>query len=584
MKFLKKYFYPIVITALLALMFGLMFFSAKGDSPIVDEIAHIPSGYSYLTTGDYRLNPEHPPLIKDLAAFPLLFEHLKFPYDYWRADSPIINNQWEMGWKFLYKMGNNPNTIKLTAEVPIMLISLAFALLIYFWAKELWGSKKAGLFALILYVFNANIIAHSRFVTTDLGISAALTLSSYTVYRYLKKPDWKKLIIAGLIFGVVLVAKFSAAILAPTYLIVWVMLILRKGTETGKPFLEQINDKKWTKRAWSGFVAFAAIVAIGVTAMWLFYIPHTINMPASVQKGLITESQVGFMTKPLQALSGNPVTKPIAQWVLGFTMVTMHVEGGHDAFLMGKVSNQGWWYYYPVCIAIKTQIALFIFIILAYVLWKWRKRQGWFTEVYLWVLPVVLLAMGIQGKLNLGIRYMLPIYGFAFLAVAPLGDLISKENLLKVKKNLVKFAAAWLIILLVIWYAAAAILIYPHYLAYYNEFIGGYKNGYKYLTDSNTDWGQDLKRLATYVHDNNIQHIYVDVFPGAFEAKYYMGDPLIEWHVQNGRPSGWFAVSATFYQNSRLKKDVNNGVDYSWLDAYKPVENIGGSILIYKLP
>jgi len=582
MGLLKKYFYPIAIVALLTTMFGLMFFSAKGDSPIVDEIAHIPSGYSYLTTGDYRLNPEHPPLIKDLAALPLLFTNVKFPHDLWAANNPVINNQWEMGWSFLYKMGNNPDMIKLVAEVPMMLISLLFGLLVYLWAKELFG-KKAGLFALILYVFNANIIAHSRFVTTDLGISAAFFLSTYLVYKYLKKPNLKTLLWAGLGFGVVLVTKFSAAVLAPTYLIVWVMLMLRKGKETGAPLLERINDKDWRKRAWSGFVAFAGIVLIGVTAMWLFYIPHTMNMSAEVQKGLIAESGVGPFTKPLQALSGNAVTKPLAQWLLGFTMVTGHVEGGHDAFLLGQTSNQGWWYYYPVTFVLKTQIALLALIVLTFVFWKLQKRKEWFTEVYLWVLPACLLALGMQGKIDLGIRYMLPIYAYIILAVSPLADLITKENLMKVKDHFKQFVLAWIIVLLVVWYAAAAILIYPHYLCYYNEFVGGYKNGYKYLTDSNTDWGQDIKRLATYVHDNNIQRIYVDVFPSAFEAKYYIGDPMVEWHVQDGRPSGYFAVSATFYQNSKLKKGVNGGVDYSWLDDKTPIANIGGSILIYNL-
>jgi predicted membrane-bound dolichyl-phosphate-mannose-protein mannosyltransferase len=104
---LKRFFYPIAVTLLLGVMFVLMFFSAKGDSNIVDEVAHIPSGYSYLTTGDYRLNPEHPPIIKDLAALPLVFMNLKFPYDLFYANNPVINNQWEMGWSFIYKLGNN---------------------------------------------------------------------------------------------------------------------------------------------------------------------------------------------------------------------------------------------------------------------------------------------------------------------------------------------------------------------------------------------------------------------------------------------------------------------------------------------
>lgn len=580
MKFLKKYFYQIAVPLLLLVMFGIMFTTARGDSTIVDEIAHIPAGFSYITKGDYRLNPEHPPLIKDLAAVPLVLAGMKFPYDYWQANSPVVNNQWETGWRFIYRFGNDADTVKILAEIPMMLLSLLFGYFVYRWAKELYGNK-AGLFALILFVFNTNIIAHSRFVTTDLGISFAFFLNMYFLYKYLKNPNWKSLIWTGVTFGIVLVTKFSAAVLLPTYFLVWLLLIAQKGKVSTKDLLSGINDKKWFTRAKSGLIGMILIGIIGVAFMWLFYIPHTINMPAQVQKDLIAESNVPF-TPQLQAMSNNFATKALAQWILGFLMVTSHVEGGHDAFLLGQVSNQGWWYYYPVTIAIKTQIPIFIFLFLVIAFWKKLEHKEWFTSAFLWTLPLVLIAMGMQGKINLGIRYMLPVYAFLFVFIAPLANWITKENLTKLKNNVFKLIASWLVVLLTVWYVASAILIYPHYLAYYNEFVGGYKNGYKYLTDSNTDWGQDIKRLNTWAEENDVKTIYVDAFPGGFPVSFYLGDKAIEWHVQNGRPTGYFAVSATFYQNSKLKK-AQNGVDYSWLDNLTPIENIGGSILIYDL-
>jgi hypothetical protein len=306
-------------------------------------------------------------------------------------------------------------------------------------------------------------------------------------------------------------------------------------------------------------------------------------MPAQVQKDLIAESGVGPFTAPLQSLSNSPITKPLAQWLLGFAMVTSHVEGGHDAFLLGQTSNQGWWYYYPVTIALKTQIGLFVLLIATLLLLTKLEKKHWFDEAFLWVLPVILLGMGMQGKINLGIRYMLPIYAFLFLFVARLANVITFDNLKRFKDNGLKFALSWVVVAAMTWYVLSGILVYPHYLAYYNEFVGGYKNGYKYLTDSNTDWGQDIKRLSKWVDDKQVDSISVDVFPGAFEAEQYLGDKMVEWHVQNGRPTGYFALSATFYQNSRLKKGANGGMDYSWLDDIKPIENIGGSILIYKL-
>lgn len=583
MKFFRKHLVGTIVIALLAIMFGLMFFSARGDSPIVDEIAHIPSGYSYVTTGDYRLNPEHPPLIKDLAAIPLVFWGAKFPYDLWRANSPVINNQWEMGWSFIYKMGNNPDTLVLLARIPMMLVSLLFGYFVYRWAKELFG-KKAGVFALVLYVFNANIIAHSRFVTTDLGISFALFLAMYLLYIFIRKPKFSTLMLASLGFGITLITKFSAAILVPAFMIVFIMLLIRRGDKEEKAFLARINDKKLSKRFISGFASFLIIALVGFAFMWVFYVPHTINMPAQVQRNLIEESLPGdtglakTARGTLEQMSDSAVTKPVAQWFLGFVMVTSHVEGGHDAFLLGKVSNQGWWYYYPVTIVLKTAIPLFILLGVLIIFWRRLEHKDWFTEVYLWVIPVVLLAMGMQGKINLGIRYMLPLYAFLFLFIARLAGLIDLKALRK------KITTLPVIVMVLIgWYVAEAIIVYPHYLSYYNEFIGGYKNGYKYLTDSNTDWGQDLKRLNIWVEKNNIKEIYVDVFPGSFSARQYLGDKAIEWHVQNGKPRGYFAVSATFYQNSRLKKTANDGIDYSWLDKMKPVANIGGSILVYNV-
>jgi hypothetical protein len=89
-----------IALGMLGLMFILMFFSSWNDATTFDEVAHIPAGYSYLTQGDYRLNPEHPPLIKDLAAIPLLFLKLNFPTNI-KAWTEDVNGQWDIGRIFL---------------------------------------------------------------------------------------------------------------------------------------------------------------------------------------------------------------------------------------------------------------------------------------------------------------------------------------------------------------------------------------------------------------------------------------------------------------------------------------------------
>ena len=156
----------------LIFVFLITLFSIKDDSLTMDELAHLPAGYSYLTQKDMRLNPEHPPLIKDLAAVPLLFiPNINFPSDTrsWKDD---INGQWDFGREFLYNSGNPADKIIFAGRIPMILLLVFLGFFIFKWAKELFGNK-ASLLALFFFSFSPTFIAHSRYVTTDLAASFA---------------------------------------------------------------------------------------------------------------------------------------------------------------------------------------------------------------------------------------------------------------------------------------------------------------------------------------------------------------------------------------------------------------------------
>jgi len=143
----------IIAACLLIFVFLIAFFSMRGDSATMDEVAHLPAGYSYLTQKDMRLNPEHPPLIKDLAAIPLLFiEDINFPSDIkaWKED---VNGQWGFGYHFLYQMGNPVDQMIFWGRIPMILILILLGFYIFKWARELFGNKVA-LLALFLFSFS----------------------------------------------------------------------------------------------------------------------------------------------------------------------------------------------------------------------------------------------------------------------------------------------------------------------------------------------------------------------------------------------------------------------------------------------
>jgi hypothetical protein len=197
--------------------------------------------------------------------------------------------------------------------------------------------------------------------------------------------------------------------------------------------------------------------------------------------------------------------------------------------------------------------------------------------VFLLVPIVCYLVPAMTAKLNIGLRHILPIYPFVLLLAA-----LAVAELLRSKQ---KSAYAVLIALSLFWLFEFA-RIYPHYLAFFNQFVGGPSHGYEYLVDSNLDWGQDLKPLKKWMDKNNVQRINLAYFGTADPAYYgiqciYLpGSPLFaEDRVRPPQLPGYVAVSATNLRGVYLN-DLGRAF-YARLLAQKPVAVIGHSIHVY---
>jgi len=331
------------------------------------------------------------------------------------------------------------------------------------------------------------------------------------------------------------------------------------------------------------------------------------KMPLDLQHRLIDQSLAGdfkiagITRDTLHRLTNFSLTRPYTQYLTGLAMVFSHMAGGHTTYFLGETSNQGWWYFFIIAFLLKTPISVLILVFFALILFaknfittfKSYTAQGGLNRLsrahkkitgYIWkhlekfvfvTIILMWIVVGMRSKLNIGLRYILPLYPFIFI-------LIGKETIgfIRSIKSKAKIYLGWLLVILMIWYVAANLYIFPSYLAYFNQFIGGPKNGYKYMVDSNLDWGQDLKRLAHWVDEKGIDKIKVDYFGGGV-PEYYLGDKYIKWRSQDGPTTGWLAVSATYFQTSKWWKKTIGQEDYTWLEKYEPVEQIGYSILIY---
>lgn len=626
MELLKKYSNCIVLI-ILGLILNTSIIVSSQESTTMDEQAHIPSAYTYVKYNDMRLNPEHPPLFKDLAGIPLQFLNVKFPIGDpgWTNG---INEQWTLGNKFIHS--NDAEAITFWSRFPIILVALLLGFFIYKWTRELAGAA-AGLLALVLYAFDPNILGHNHYVTTDIGIAAFIFISFYYFIKFIKNPSWKNTILAGIFLGLAELAKFSAVLLFPFFtLIIVIYAIFKKNPAFENTAVFKYKLKKFGEYVWK----YAVIVAICFVLIWILYQCNTFNMPAEkvqdVARTVFGDQGVGKIAKSVViGMSQLPLLKGLSEYFLGVFMVFVRVEGGNTYYFFGHVSNQATPWYFPAVFILKETIP-FLFLILFASFYAFyqviknilmktchsdpagageesrNKKTGCSTTgflaalgmtarhylqtgvTYYAMLGFILLYsyLSITGNLNIGFRHLFPILPFAYvLAAKKTFDFlksIKTEQTLKTAKIILMVIVAWIIL--------EPVIFFPSYISYFNEFAGGPKNGYQYVADSNLDWGQDLKRLRNWVDDYNIKNpenpvdeINIDYFGGSNPA-YYFGDKFIPWHGEYGYTKGWIAVSATFIQESIHKQKKTGEKSYQWLLNYRPFARIGDSIFVYYIP
>ena len=591
----------ILAVLMVVIALALAITSVWNDAPIVDEIPHIGAGYSYVTKLDHRLNPEHPPLAKDLAGIALKIYGIKdapaFESKFWQED---INGQWEFGRKLIFNSGNDAVRVGRFAKLPVFIFFILSAIIVFLWAKQLSGYS-AALLALFLFAFSPTVLAHSRFVTTDVPALFGVLLSSYFFVHYLKNQSKKNLAMAGVAFGVAELTKFSLFLLAPFFI---VLAIAYAFLNSPSKFRSIIYNLKST----------IAIIAIGYIAIvWPVYVVHTWNYPIERQhadtKDLLGSYGNRLFADRVIELSDKPVLRGLAEYGLGLLMVTQRSTGGNTTYFMGEVRSTAWPQYFPIVYFLKEPLSFWLLLITALLFLSAKMKitnyklqitniKNWSKDNFDKFAMLAWLALywfvSIRANLNIGVRHMMPIYGFTFILLS--GGLVSiYKSFQNSKKKLYTFN--FLLLTLLGWYLYENLKIYPYYLTYFNQVAllrpswapagpGYIPGGHNYVVDSNLDWGQDLKRLADWVEKNNIKKISLDYF-GWSDQTYYLKDKLVWiWAGKYNNPreflvdnpdGGYIAVSATFYMGSREKPETS----YAWLDDYKPLTVIGNSIFVW---
>ncbi len=543
----------------LLFQFGLQFHLAKTDSQTTDEAIHLYAGYRELTRHDFNFSAEHPPLIRLLAALPLLILH---PHDSSLAESPHVSNffyhgrdeQRAISEAFLYQSGNNADQLLEWGRVPIIGLTVLLGLTIYCLAVKFWGWS-GGMVALGLYVLDPTIAAHGHLITTDMGVAFFYLLATVSCWQFLKHPTWTRCVLFGVLVALALLAKFTSLILIPGIVVL---------------FAYYLYSHPHDRTAWWPRVA-RTIVAVAVAWITIFsvYGANATLPPAS--DSLITDIEsANVLPAPvnIDSASVTPAYNSVRHAAVprdffkGLIVVIAHSAYGHESFLLGKIATNGWWYYFPVLIVTKTPlITLLLFLGSAIVALKHKASRQ--TALFLLLSSGVFLAGALTSRANIGIRHILPLYPFLFILSGAIVMLFKKPTW-------VVHAGVGLLAILA---AADFALASPSYLSYFNTAAGGSNNGYTIATDSNTDWGQDLKRIRDYIQVNNIDTPYLEYYWDGLSSVPYYGITsryLTSWQPGN---TGTIIIGASALQSGK----------FEWVKNLPLVDRITPSVFVYQV-
>jgi len=482
---ISKAWVRLIVVGLLAAQSLLVVYAIHRESLTFDEEDHMYAGYRMWTAGDYGLNPEHPPLVKLLAALPVLPQKLWTPPlmgIFFKGEAILGGQQW-----IAHNDGASQRLV-FRMRLATALLALALSLLIFFATRE-WFGDLAALIAMTFAVFEPNLLAHSGLVTTDVGCALFLLASIYAFYRYVTRPGWTRMLLAGLAAGLLLATKHSGILVGPILplMAAWEVFIAPKGTRA--------------RLALRLAAACAVIAVVSVVVLWGFYGFRYAARPAGLHlvptydqyvSGLKPFERDTFFT--LERLRLLPES-----YLFGLVDIRFFARF-FNTFVLGQWYPHGVLWYFPVVIAIKSTLALLAALALTAFAAFTGKLDAKFktgTEaernrgralVYLLIAAIVFLAVAIQNGLNIGVRHILPVYAVALiLAGAGLAALARQSKV-------------WTSVcaLLLAAHVASSMSAYPNEIAYANEAWGGPRNVHRLLTDSNVDWGQQLFQVKEW--------------------------------------------------------------------------------------
>jgi 4-amino-4-deoxy-L-arabinose transferase-like glycosyltransferase len=507
----------LVLVASLRIAATYTVFNHTGDEP-----AHIACGMEWLDRHVYLYEPQHPPLARIAAALGPYAAGIR---SQGTPGTGLAAESFE-GAKILYRDHHYDLTLAL-ARLGILPFFWVACLTIYCWGKRYYGGA-VGLIALFFFSFLPPVLAHAGLATTDMALTAFLGAAYVAALWWAERPTWRRGLLFGAATGLAVISKFSSLVFFPVALAMALTGYLVFNRPAASTLMRSVRER---------LPSFGLAVATGALVILVVY----------------RFSLSAFLT--------------------GIRAVIAHNAEGHPTYLLGRHSNNGFWYFYPVVLAVKTPLALLILLGLA-LWWMCREPGRARREWPLLALTAGILLVGLFSRINIGVRHILPVYfGFSLLAATAVRELIERAR-----------TRSWMrpaLGILLVWFGVASLWCHPDYLAYTNELAQSAPE--KVLADSDLDWGQDMKRLSARLRQAGAAQVTFDpTILADFEGE--LGFPRV-LPANPLRPSpGWNAVSLSWWKTRRFGLLDTHPEAVLWPDRVPPGERVGKGVMLWYFP
>jgi Dolichyl-phosphate-mannose-protein mannosyltransferase len=575
----ERVFVVVALTLFASLAIG----SIRNESVTTNEVAHLPAGLSYLQRFDARMNIEHPPLFKIIAALPVFL--LRGYINYQDPTWTIANGQtteYLFGAKF-FTWNTNHRTLLFAARLPMVVIALLLGLSLYAMARQLAGPWGAAL-TLTLFATSPFFLANGPLVMNDLLVALFSLWTMWCFASLWQEPNRRNILLFAASLAGGLLAKFSGVFLFPAILLCWVWFRFSRQPVSATDLAPAAPEGFSRERR-----VIAGMILAGVV-VFLFYLGifHR-SAPLAILKDEGRDIQwdggrVVLLWRSISIMTKHPALQrillPLWLYVGGLAFVIGY--GNRPMYFLGRWHPHGVWYYFPVISFFKLapgMVLLFVLLaVLATANFLRQRGKGLSIvpnskQLHLRALLVTLgvfALIAMASNLNVGVRHFSVPITVAVVLCALLIPLTKGVSTAKARPIL--FAA---IVAMAASSMLTAFLTYPHYLAYYNVFRL-HTPKQEIAINSNTSLGQSMEELAAFFAEHHVSSPYVDKRVTAVDPGVYIPGAS-PWDCEKPDPATpeWVGVSVVVM--------IHEPPNCDYLLRY-PSWNIGdGALMVFHL-